>query len=103
MDTQTAPHLARRSRLFTQSARLTRHIRRKKERLPAPQNIARDDAITAIHFPIRLLTLVCFLTIVAFAWFGWILFDVSRDAKIFLDKDRESRNSEASSSIWTRY
>jgi hypothetical protein len=47
------------------------------------QDIARDDAITAIRFPIRLLTLVCLLTIVAFAWFGWILFDVGRDAKMF--------------------
>jgi two-component system cell cycle sensor histidine kinase/response regulator CckA len=42
--------------------------------------------VTTIRFPIRLLTLVCLLTIVAFVWFGWILFHVVRDAKIFLDK-----------------
>lgn len=54
--------------------------------MPIQQNIAREDGITAIRFPIRLLTLVCLLTIMAFAWFGWIIFDVGRDAKIFLDK-----------------
>ena len=28
----------------------------------------------------------CLLTIMAFAWFGWIIFDIGRDEKIFLDK-----------------
>ncbi|MGZ5552413.1 MAG: hypothetical protein ACXWHF_02110 [Chthoniobacterales bacterium] len=42
--------------------------------------------LKTVRFPIRLLTLVCLLTIMAFAWFGWILFDVGRDAKVFLDK-----------------
>ena len=50
------------------------------------RDIARDDAITAIRFPIRLLTVACLLTIMAFAWFGWIIFDTGRDAKIFLDR-----------------
>ena len=57
-----------------------------RERLPTQQNIARDDAITAIRFPIRLLTVVCLLTIMAFAWFGWIIFDARRDAKMFTDR-----------------
>lgn len=48
--------------------------------------MARDDAITAIRFPIRLLTLVCLLTIMAFAWFGWIMFDANRDVKMFADR-----------------
>ena len=48
--------------------------------------MARDDAITAIRFPIRLLTLVCLLTLMAFSWFGWILFDARRDAKMFTDR-----------------
>jgi hypothetical protein len=33
--------------------------------LPTEQNIARDDAITAIRFPIGLLTVACLLTIMA--------------------------------------
>ena len=51
-----------------------------------PQNIARDDAITAIRFPIRLLSLVCLLTLIAFVWFSWIIFDARRDAKMFTDR-----------------
>ena len=39
--------------------------------------------MTAGHFPIRLLTLACLLTIMAFAGFGWIIFDDLRDAKMF--------------------
>jgi PAS domain S-box-containing protein len=54
--------------------------------LPTQQNIARDDAITDIRFPIRLLTLVCLLTIMAFAWFGWLIFDANRDVKMFADR-----------------
>jgi two-component system cell cycle sensor histidine kinase/response regulator CckA len=48
--------------------------------------MARDDAATAIHFPIRLLTVALVLTTVAFAWFGWIIFDERRDAKMFQDE-----------------
>jgi PAS domain S-box-containing protein len=54
--------------------------------LPTRQNIARDDAITAIRFPIRLLTLACLLTIVAFAGFGWVIFDAGRDEILFTDR-----------------
>jgi PAS domain S-box-containing protein len=54
--------------------------------LPTQQIIARDDAATAIHFPIRLLTIALVLTTVAFAWFGWIIFDERRDAKMFQDE-----------------
>jgi two-component system, cell cycle sensor histidine kinase and response regulator CckA len=54
--------------------------------LPTQQNIARDDAITAIRFPIRLLTVACLLTIMAFAWFVWIIFDARRDAVMFTDR-----------------
>ena len=52
--------------------------------MTTPQNIAREDeAITAIRFPIRLLTVACLLTITAFAGFGWTVFDELRDAKMF--------------------
>ena len=51
--------------------------------MPTEQNVARDDAITAVRFPIRLLSLVCLLTIVAFVWFSWIIFESRRDAKMF--------------------
>ena len=54
--------------------------------MPTQQIIARDDAATAIHFPIRLLTIALVLTTVAFAWFGWIIFDERRDAKMFQDE-----------------
>jgi two-component system cell cycle sensor histidine kinase/response regulator CckA len=90
MNIQIAPPLERHSRARPQrlpAKGASYSINQtESEQLPAPQDIGRDDAITAIRFPIRLLTLVCLLTIVAFAWFGWILFDISRDAKIFLDK-----------------
>src|ERR1017187_2581543 len=90
MNVQIAPPLERHSRARPQrlpAKGASYSINQtESEQLPAPQDIGRDDAITAIRFPIRLLTLVCLLTIVAFAWFGWILFDIGRDAKIFLDK-----------------
>jgi PAS domain S-box-containing protein len=54
-----------------------------RKRLLPQQNITRDDAITAIRFPIRLLTVACLLTIMALAGFGWIIFDNLRDAKMF--------------------
>ena len=56
------------------------------------QNIARDDAITAIRFPIRLLTVALVLTTMAFAGFGWNIFDARRDAEMF--RDRLSRIEE---------
>jgi PAS domain S-box-containing protein len=43
--------------------------------LSAQQNVVRDDAITVIRFPVRLLTLVCLLTLIASVWFGWIILD----------------------------
>ena len=57
-----------------------------RERLPTQQNIARDDAITAIRFPIRLLTVALVLTTMAFAGFGWNIFDARRDAAMFGDR-----------------
>jgi two-component system cell cycle sensor histidine kinase/response regulator CckA len=48
--------------------------------------MARDEAITAIRFPIRLLTVACLLTIMAFAWFVWIIFDARRDTEMFTDR-----------------
>jgi len=60
--------------------------------LPTEQNVARDDAITAVRFPIRLLSLVCLLTIVAFVWFSWVIFEARRDAKVF--ENRLSRIEE---------
>src|ERR1039457_626594 len=57
-----------------------------RERLPTQQNMARDEAITAIRFPIRLLTVACLLTIMAFAWFVWIIFDARRDTEMFIDR-----------------
>jgi hypothetical protein len=45
--------------------------------------MASDGAATDIHFPIRLLTIALVLTTVTFAWFGWIIFDLSPDAKKF--------------------
>src|ERR1039458_8747151 len=57
-----------------------------RERLPTQQNMARDEAITAIRFPIRLLTVACLLTIMAFAWFVWIIFDARRDTEMFTDR-----------------
>jgi hypothetical protein len=53
--------------------------------MPTQENIARDDAITGIRFPIRLLTITFVLTTVIFAWFGWIIFDARHDAKMFTD------------------
>jgi PAS domain S-box-containing protein len=47
----------------------------KKERLSARPNVARVDAITAIRFPFRLLSLVCLLTFIAFVWFSWIILE----------------------------
>ena len=53
-------------------------------RLPARPNLVRDDAVAAATgFPIRLLTIACFLTMTAFAWFGWNVFDARRDVNIF--------------------
>jgi len=46
-------------------------------------NVIRGDATTAIRFPIRLLTAACVLTALAFAGFGWVIFDDIRDAKVF--------------------
>lgn len=54
--------------------------------MPTQQDMARADAIPAIRFPIRLLTVACLLTTMAFGWFGWIIFDARRDAKMFGDK-----------------
>jgi PAS domain S-box-containing protein len=54
--------------------------------VPTQKNIAEDKAITAVRFPIRLLTIACLFTIVAFAGFGWIIFDDIRDAKSFTDR-----------------
>lgn len=56
---------------------------RKAERLPSEQHIAGNEAITAIRFPFRLFTVACLLTTVAFAWFGWIIFDTRRNATRF--------------------
>jgi two-component system, sensor histidine kinase and response regulator len=42
--------------------------------------------MTASRFPIRLLTVACLLTIVAFAGFGWIIFDARHDEKKFTDQ-----------------
>ena len=44
-------------------------------------NVTRHHGATAIPFPIRLLTAACLLTIMAFGWFGWIIFDARRDLK----------------------
>ena len=54
--------------------------------MPTEQNVASDDAITDIRFPIRLLSLVCLLTIIGFAGLGWHVFDARRDAKMFADR-----------------
>jgi PAS domain S-box-containing protein len=54
--------------------------------------MARADAITAIRFPIRLLTVALVLTTMAFAGFGWITFDARRDVEMF--RDRLSRIEE---------
>lgn len=43
--------------------------------MSAQPNVARADAITAIRFTLRLLTLVCLLTFVTFVWFSWIIFE----------------------------
>jgi len=43
--------------------------------LSAQPNVARDEAVTVIRFPVRLLSLVCLLTLIAFVWFGWIIFE----------------------------
>ena len=48
--------------------------------------MASDDAITAIRFPIRLLAVACLLTIMAFAWFGWVIFDARLDVKILTNR-----------------
>jgi PAS domain S-box-containing protein len=56
--------------------------------LPTEQNVARDDAITAIRFPIRLLTVACLLTAMAFAGLGWIIFDARRAAKVLTGQSR---------------
>lgn len=44
--------------------------------------MAAEGAISATRFPIRLLTIAFVLTAVTFAWFGWVIFDSNRDAKI---------------------
>ena len=67
------------------------------EHFPTRPNPARDDAITAIRFPIRLLTVALVLTTAAFAWFGWCIFDLSRDAKIF--RDQSTRMEELGGAI----
>ncbi|HEX7518433.1 MAG TPA: hypothetical protein VF345_14230 [Chthoniobacterales bacterium] len=54
--------------------------------MPTQQEIARADTITAIRFPIRLLTVALVLTAMAFAGFGWIIFDARRDAAMFGDR-----------------
>jgi PAS domain S-box-containing protein len=46
-------------------------------------NKVRDDVVTAIRFPIRLLTVTLLLTILTFGGFGWIAFDARRDVKDF--------------------
>jgi PAS domain S-box-containing protein len=51
--------------------------------VPTQKNIARNRAITAAGFPIRLLIVAFTLTTIAFAWFGWIIFDARQDAKVF--------------------
>jgi PAS domain S-box-containing protein len=45
--------------------------------------MASDAATAASSFPIRLLTIALVLTTVTIAWFGWIIFDQRRDAKMF--------------------
>ena len=45
--------------------------------------MAEDKAITTARFPIRLLAVACLLTTMAFAGFGWVIFDDIRDAKMF--------------------
>ncbi len=42
--------------------------------------------ITAIRFPIRLLSVALVLTTMAFVGFGWIIFDARRDAVMFGDR-----------------
>ena len=54
--------------------------------MPTQQKLASDDAITAIRFPIRLLTVAFVLTTVTFVLFGWIIFDSRDDAKMFRDR-----------------
>jgi len=44
---------------------------------------AAEKAIAAIPFPIRLLTIACLMTIMAFAGFGWVIFNNIHDAKMF--------------------
>jgi hypothetical protein len=77
-----------------------------KERLSPQQNIARDDAITATRFPIRVLTIAFVLTTVIFAWFGWIIFDARHDAKMFTDhvsRIEELRGVIVSASLESHY
>ena len=50
------------------------------------ENMATDGAATASRFPIRLLTVAFVLTTIAFAWFGWNIFDAGRDEKAFTDR-----------------
>lgn len=50
------------------------------------QCMAPDDAVTAIRFPIRLLTVTLLLTIVTFAGCGWIVLKARRNVKVFTDR-----------------
>jgi hypothetical protein len=56
------------------------------------KHTAGEKAITAIRFPIRLLTVALVLTTMACAGFGWIIFDARRDSEMF--RDRLSRIEE---------
>lgn len=60
---------------------LSRSANHLKERVLTRKNTAEEKAVTAARFPIRLLTVACLLTTMAFAWFGWIIFDARRDLK----------------------
>ena len=54
--------------------------------MTTPKNMAADGATTAANYPVRLLTTALVLTTVAFAWFGWVIVDSGRDAKIARDQ-----------------
>ena len=54
--------------------------------MPTTQNTRPDEAITALGFPIRLLTVAALLTILVFAWLGWNIFAARRDATLFTDR-----------------
>jgi len=53
---------------------------------PAENNSTTDGTMPAVRYPVALLTSALVLTVVAFAAFGWVIFDPSHAAKIARDQ-----------------